>query len=87
MPFDWQAELATAGGITHVAPAAMATQPHKPASRISFAQALRTSPTISSNDNLPQPLIKGESVSIKISQDMYEKGMAVCKRNLRVDWY
>jgi len=50
---------------------------------ISFAQALTTSSIVSSNDNLSQPLIRGESVSIKISQDMYEKGMAVCKRNLR----
>lgn len=38
---------------------------------------------VSSNDNFPQPLIRGEIVSIKITQDIYEKGMAVCKRNLR----
>ncbi|KEH35128.1 DUF4283 domain protein [Medicago truncatula] len=49
--------------------------PHKPVQKISFAQPLSTStiPT-ASNDNLPQPLIRGDSVSIHITQDIYEKG-------------
>jgi len=50
---------------------------------ISFAQALTGTTKAASNDNLPQSLIRGETVSIKITQDIYEKGMAVCKTNLR----
>jgi hypothetical protein len=34
---------------------------------ISFAQALAASPQVSSHDNLPQPSIRCEAVSIKIS--------------------
>jgi len=81
MSFDCQAELAAPVGLSL---AAMAPPPPpKPVNMISFAQLLTASHIASSNDNLPQPTIRGESVSIKISQAMYEKGMAVCKRNLR----
>jgi len=55
----------------------------KPVQRISFAQALTAAPTTFVNDNLPQPLIRGESVSITISQQIYEKGLEICKHNLR----
>jgi len=85
MAFDWQAEQASPVNkiVMNNSIAAMAPPP-KPAHIISFAQALTaSSTTISSNDNLPQPLIRGKSVSIHISEDIYEKGMAVCKRNLR----
>jgi hypothetical protein len=50
---------------------------------ISFSQALAASPQLSSHDNLHQPSIRGEAVSIKISSETYEKGIEVCKRNLR----
>jgi len=86
MAFDWQAELASQVNkiVVNHSIAAMAHPPPKPAHNISFMQALTASSNmISSNDNLPQPLIRGESVSIHISQAIYEKGMAVCKRNLR----
>jgi len=56
--------------------------PSKPVNIIYFAQVLTASHTSSSDYNLLQPTIIGESVSIKISQALYEKGMAVCKRNL-----
>ena len=79
MPFDWQAELA----ITGTASPRLAPPPPKPVSRLSFAQAVSASASISTNDDLPQPLIRGESVSIHISQHVYEKGMEICKRNLR----
>lgn len=48
---------------------------------VSFAQELTASTKVSSNDNLPQSSIRGETVSIKIT-DIYEKGMEICKRNL-----
>jgi len=32
---------------------------------------------------LPQPIIRGDEVSIKISPEIYENGLAVCKQNLR----
>jgi len=86
MAFDWQAELASPVNkiVVNHSIAAMAPPPPKPVHNISFAQALTaSSTTISSNDNLPQPLIRGETVSIHISQDIYKNGMAVCKRNLR----
>jgi len=51
--------------------------------RISFAQALTAAPKTSSNDNLPKPLTRGESVSITITQQIYEKGLEICKINLR----
>jgi len=50
---------------------------------VSFAQALTGYTKTASNDNLPPPLIRGEQVSIKITQEVYEKGTAVCKHNLR----
>ena len=57
--------------------------PPKIMQRISFAQALATTPNIASNDNMPKPLIRGESVSITITQQTYEKGLEICKHNLR----
>jgi hypothetical protein len=80
MPFDWQAEQTVPVSPSN---AAMVPPPPKPVSRVSFAQALTSTSTTSSNDNLPQPVFRGESVSITISQEMYEKGMFACKRNLR----
>jgi len=50
---------------------------------ISFAQALKSSHTVSTNDDLSQLSICGETVSICISQSMYEKGIDFYKRNLR----
>lgn len=79
MPFDWQAEfppLATPAATT------VRAQSNPPVAA-SFAQILSASKPTSSNDDLPQPSIRGETLSIKISQGMYEKGMAFCKRNLR----
>jgi len=61
----------------------VAPPPSKLVQRISFAQALTAAPTTSSNDNLPKPLIRGESVRITISQQIYEKGLEICKHNLR----
>ena len=48
-----------------------------------FAWALTASTKAASNDNLPQPLIRAEKVSIKITEDIYEKGTNFCKTNLR----
>lgn len=84
MPFDWQAELDSTGSPSIPALAVMAPPlPPKPVSKLSFAQAVSASTTISTSDDLPTPLIRGESVSIQISEQVYDKGMSVCKRNLR----
>jgi len=80
--FGWQAEMSVPAAPLKVA--RVATLPPPVASPvISFAQALTASTKAASNDNLPQPLIRGERVSMKITQDIYEKGMTVCKTNLR----
>jgi len=80
--FDWQAEIAPRAALPKVARVAPPPLPvATPA--VFFAHALKASTKDSSNDNLPQPLIRGETVGIKITQDIYEKGMAVGKRNLR----
>lgn len=78
---DWQAEL------PHPIPLPIAvraaTPPPSAAPPISFAHALTGTAKTASNENLPQPLIRGEQVSVKITQEVYEKGTAVCKHNLR----
>lgn len=85
MPFDWHAETAAPTVISTIVRVlsptihAIATA-HAP---MSFAQALTSSISTSSNDNIPQPYIRGEAVCIKISQAPYEKGIEVCKRHLR----
>jgi len=80
--FDWQAEMSVPA--TPPKAVRVVTPPPPVASLvISFARALTTSTKDASNDNLPQPLIRGERVSIKITQNIYEKGMAFCKTNLR----
>jgi len=80
--FDWQAEMSVPAPIPSVGRVAT---PHVPvaSSVVSFAQALTGSTKAASNDNLPQPSIRGERVSIKITQDFYERGMNFCKSNLR----
>ncbi|AET02707.1 hypothetical protein MTR_8g046080 [Medicago truncatula] len=49
----------------------------------SFAQVLSSSISSAPNEPLPQPTIRGESVSIRILQMLYEKGIEYCTRNLR----
>ncbi|PNX89783.1 putative NBS resistance protein, partial [Trifolium pratense] len=53
----------------------------------SFAQMLQDSCEVQIKE-LPSPVIKGDSVYIKITQEEYEKGLADCRRNLhgRVLW-
>ena len=80
--FDWKAEM-----FVPAAPpkAAKVVTPSPPVASLVFlfAQALTASTKAASNDNLPQPLIRGEKVSIKITEDIYEKGTNFCKTNLR----
>jgi hypothetical protein len=82
MSFDWQAELAIPS-IPSLASMKVDPPPAKTVNRISFEQAMTAEPITSSNDNLPQPVIRGENVSIKILQQIYEKGTTYCKRILR----
>jgi hypothetical protein len=58
-------------------------KPNKPVytAAVSFAQALCGSVT-TIDEQLPVPVIKGDSLSIKISQEDYEKGVDDCKRLL-----
>ncbi|KEH27899.1 hypothetical protein MTR_5g048840 [Medicago truncatula] len=80
--FDWQIEMYVPAKPPKAA--RVVTLPPPVASTvISFAQALKALTKAVSNDNLSQPLIRGERVSIKITQDIYEKGMTACKTNLR----
>jgi len=80
--FDWKAEMSSlaitpkvARVVTPPAPSAMPV--------VSFAQALTASTKTTSNANLPKPTIRGETLSIKITQDLYDCGMNFCKTNLR----
>ena len=80
--FDRQAEMSSLAIAPKVArvipPPASAVLPV-----VSFAQALMTSTKTTPNANLPKPTILGETLSIKITQDLYECGMNFCKTNLR----
>jgi len=80
--FDWQAEISSSAALSS---AARVPPPSKLVATqvVSIAQALNAVQKVSSNDKFPQPSIRGEALYIKISQDMYEKEMAVCKHNLR----
>lgn len=80
--FDWQAEmssLAIAPKVARVIPPPDQTV----LPSVSFAQALTTSTKMAPNANLPKPKILGETLSKKIIQDIYERGMNFGKTNLR----
>jgi len=80
--FDWQAKMATLAAAPKVA--RVATPPPLPTLQVvSFAQALTGSSRVASNDNLPQPIIRGETLSVKITQEIYDRGTDFCKTNLR----
>jgi len=89
MPFDWQAEFslpAPTPSTTMPSPMVLATTTavSTPAPPLrSFAQALVASHNKVTNITMPQPVIHGDTLSIRISQPIYEKGIDVCKRNLR----
>jgi len=92
--FDWQAELAppvsfpaivTAGHSTAMTVSSSATAaPSAPAQaaavKPSFAQALRGTPVHS--DPFPVPSIRGETLSVKITDAVYYRGLDVCKTKL-----
>jgi len=80
--FDWQDEMSVP---TPNPSTARVATPHVPVASpfFSFAQALTGSTKAASNDNLPQPSIRGERVNIKITQDFYERGTNFCMSNLR----
>jgi hypothetical protein len=87
MPFDWQAELTTAApSMAAPSPMEIPSVTATPAAQSppkSFAQALVASHSKVTNDNLPRPTIRGDTLSIRITQPLYEKGVNFCKRNLR----
>lgn len=84
MSFDWQAESAVPSGplvaATQISPHVHTVAPPPPTK--SFAQVLATSQS-SVKEISPLPVIRGDEVSIKITPALYEKGLTVCKRNLR----
>ena len=84
MPFNWQAELSLPAAIpSKVAPSPMALTSTAVVSQPrSFAQALVASHSNVTNVIMPQPTIRGDTLSIRITQPVYEKGVNVCKRNL-----
>jgi len=86
--FDLQAELAPLPVVTetYVHPPAMPTAVPTtilPAAvpKPSFAQALQgnTAPS----DTLPVPSMRGDRLSVKITDDVYARGLDFCKTNLR----
>lgn len=87
MPFDWQAELSSpAATPARAAPSPMAMTSTPAVASIPpprfFAQALVASHNNVPNTTMPLPTIRGDSLSIRITQPVYEKGVDVCKRNL-----
>jgi len=81
MAFDWQTELATTvkSPSTAVPPAHLIQAP----TTKSFAQALVSATVTENSAPLPSPIVRGETLSIQISQETYARGIEVCKRNLR----
>jgi len=78
MPFDWQADLllptaapSKAAPSPLALPSTTAVPAPQPPPR-SFAQALVASHGKATKDNLPQPTICGETLSICITQPIYE---------------
>ncbi|MCI26271.1 NBS resistance protein, partial [Trifolium medium] len=63
-------------------PCMVSTVPAKPATAPprSFVQVLHDSCDVQISQ-LPSPSIKGDSLSIKITQEEYERGLTDCKRN------
>jgi len=80
--FDWQAEMSSLAIAPKVARVILPPAPSV-LPVVSFAQALTTSTKTAPNANLSKPTILGETLSIKITQDLYERGMNFCKTNLR----
>ena len=88
MPFDWQAEFSGPAATPSTAvPSSMVLAttsavlaPAPPP--WSFAQALVASHSKVTNVTMPQPVIRGDILSIRISQLVHEKGIDVCNRNL-----
>jgi len=89
MPFDWQVELSLPVATpTTVVPSPMLLTSTEAASAPippprSFAQALVASHSNVPKTDMPQPTICGNTLSIRITQPVYENGVNVCKRNLR----
>lgn len=82
MPFDWQAQLSAT--VVPATPARVWSPPSStPKAAASFAQVLSAALPVSSNDNLPHPYIRGETLGIKMSQKINEKVKAFCKHHLR----
>nr|ABD33230.2 hypothetical protein MtrDRAFT_AC158464g33v2 [Medicago truncatula] len=78
--FEWQAEMSVPAALPKTG-RVVTPLPPVASPVISFAQTLTASIKVVSNDNLPQPLIRGEQVSIKITQNLCEKGTEVYKQN------
>ncbi|KEH17480.1 DUF4283 domain protein [Medicago truncatula] len=89
MPFDWQAELASPASLlsvpVHIVPiaAASATVAQLTAPPKSFAAAVGDSRSPTEVPPYPVPCIKGDSLSIRICQDEYVKGLEDCQYALR----
>ncbi|MCI01591.1 hypothetical protein A2U01_0022618 [Trifolium medium] len=62
-------------------PLKLSLAPPSVVSNRSFAQALLNKADVSLNQ-LPKPCLKGNSLSIKISEDVYQSGLANCNNYL-----
>jgi len=81
MAFDWQTEMTSTvkSPSTAVPPAHLIQAP----TTKSFAQALVSATMIENSAPLPSLIVRGETLSIQISQETYARGIEVCKCNLR----
>lgn len=80
MTFDWQTELDVPvfpSSTAQVSPSVVA--PPKP---LSFAQSIKVS-QVQFTEPLPTPLIRGDTLSIKITHETFVQGLEPCKVNLR----
>lgn len=81
MAFDWQSELSAVPASPKPSHVTNKVSPSSVDTRVcSFAQVL--SPTsIAVTEPLPQPALKGDSLSIKITEEVHAKGIAACLTN------
>jgi hypothetical protein len=79
MAFDWPELASPVQPPTSSAMVAVNTNKNPPTK--SFARALVSAATSKNTKPLPQPVIRGETLCIQISEETYARGVDVCKRN------
>ena len=83
MVFDWQSELSSS--IAVVSPPKTIVQPPTSHQKRSFAQI--RAPAVTDSAPLPLPTIRGDNLSIKIIEDVYNSGLEKCKHHIHGDYF